>query len=166
MANSILQMKADVENPRTGIEDKKHLAANVSACLSYSYVLMVKTQGYHWNVVGPLFHSVHALTEDHYKNLFEAIDRLGERVRALGYPAPTSITEMITLTALDEDTGNATAEEMLRNLIRDHEVAARRFRDTIDRAERANDAVTADLLTERLAFHEEAIWMLRALLTE
>ena len=84
MTNTVLNMRTDIEHPETGIDDTKLIAMNVSACLADSYILMVKTQAYHWNAVGPLFHSVHELTEKQYENLFSAIDVLAERVRALG----------------------------------------------------------------------------------
>ena len=162
--NAVLNMKPDVEQLQTGIDDEKKMATGMAACLADSYLLMVKTQGYHWNVVGPLFHSIHTLTEEHYNDLFEAIDDLAERIRALGYPAPTSVTQMIGLTALQEDTGNPTTEEMIEQLIHDHEVVSRRFRENAERAEAVKDIVTADMLTERIAFHEKAVWMLRAML--
>lgn len=108
---------------------------------------------------------MHELTEKQYENLFSAIDVLAERVRALGYPAPSSITDMISLSAIDADMGNPTTEEMMQNLVADHETVARRFRESAERAEDGKDPVTADMLTERLAFHEKSSWMLRALLT-
>ena len=165
MPSEVLNMRADVENPETGIESKKKIATNMSGCLADSYLLMVKTQGYHWNTVGPLFRSLHLLTEEHYQNLFQAIDELAERVRALGYPAPGSITEMISRTELEEDTENPTAEKMIENLVADHETVARRFRNTAEMADQNGDLVTADMLTQRIAFHEKAVWMLSALLT-
>ena len=166
MANAVLNMRTDVEHPETGIDNKKLIAMNMSACLSDSYLLMVKTQAYHWNAVGPLFHSIHLLTEEQYDDLFKAIDVLAERVRALGYPAPTSITDMISLSEIEEDVGNPTTEQMVENLIADHEIAARRFRQSAERADSVKDMVSADMLTERLAFHEKAIWMLRAMLAK
>lgn len=166
MANEILNMRPDVDEPETGIDDRQKVAANMSACLADSYLLMVKTQGFHWNAVGPLFHSIHILTEEHYQNLFHAIDELAERIRALGYPAPSSITEMIGLTEIEESTENPTTEEMVAGLAHDHEIVARRFRMSAERAEEVGDVVTADMLTARIAFHEKAIWMLKALLTD
>lgn len=165
MTSTVLNMKPDVESLQTGIESATSLAASLSACLADSYLLMVKTQAYHWNAVGPLFHSVHLLTEEHYTNLFEAVDDLAERIRALGYPAPSSFTEMVTMTGLTEDTGNPTTEAMIENLVADHETTARRFRDAVARAEEHRDVVTADMLTTRIAFHEKAIWMLKAMLS-
>ncbi|WP_340117515.1 DNA starvation/stationary phase protection protein [Pelagibius sp. 7325] len=164
MSSSVLQMKTDVENPETGLENRKRLAGNLTGILADTYLLLVKTQGYHWNVVGPLFVSLHRLTEEQYRDLFEAVDDLAERVRALGHPAPSSITEMIALTQIAEDTGNASAEEMVVNLVADHERIVRRLREAAIMAEEQHDVVTAGMLTDRMAFHEQAVWMLRAVI--
>lgn len=164
MSTSVLQMKTDVENPETGLENRKRLAGNLTGILADTYLLLVKTQGYHWNVVGPLFVSLHRLTEEQYRNLFEAVDDLAERIRALGHPAPSSITEMIALTEIAEDTGNASAEEMVANLVGDHERIVRRLREATIMAEEHHDVVTAGMLTDRMKFHEQAVWMLRAVI--
>ena len=165
MTNSALKMKADVEHPETGLEHRKRLVNNLCGLLADTYLLLVKTQGYHWNVVGPLFVSLHRLTEEQYQNLFEAVDDLAERVRALGFPAPSSITEMIALAEIGEDTGNPTAEQMVENLVSDHEAIVRRLREATVAAEELHDVVTAGMLTDRMQFHEKAVWMLRAVVT-
>lgn len=165
MPNAVLNVRPTVEHPETDLEQRKRLAANLLGVLADSHVLMVKTQGYHWNVVGPLFVSLHQLTEQHYQDLFAAIDDIAERIRALGYPAPGSMADMITHTALSEESGQPTAEAKVHALIRDHETIVRRLRDAVDAAGELRDAVTADLLTQRLHFHEKAIWMLRAVVT-
>jgi starvation-inducible DNA-binding protein len=128
-----------------------------------AYVLMVKTQGFHWDVVGPLFVSLHELTEQQYQDLFAAIDEMAARIRALGYPAPTSIADLMPHSALAEAQGsNCSAEQMVTALISDHETVSRRLRDAVDVAEDLRDVVTADMLTERLQVPERAVWMLRA----
>lgn len=165
MPHSVLNAEQSVENPDTGIDNRKRLTGNLSGLLADTYLLMVKTHGYHWNVVGPLFVSIHKLTEEHYENLFQAVDDIAERIRALGFPAPSSITEMVGLTAIVEDTENPTAAEMLENLSRDHETLVRRLREATEAAEDLHDSVTADMLTARMAFHEQAIWMLKAIST-
>ena len=130
--------------------------------LADAYVLLVKTQGVHWNVVGPLFFSLHQLTEAQYQDLFGAIDEIAERIRALGYPAPTSIAHMMPHSAIVEETGNSSAEQMVEALVHDNETVARRLLEAVEIAEGLRDAATADLLTERLRVHEKAAWMLRA----
>lgn len=165
MATGILNVRATVEHPDTDLEQRKRLVANLTAALADAYVLLVKTQGIHWNVVGPLFVSLHELTERQYQGLFAGIDELAERIRALGYPAPASISDMIPHSALGEETDNLTAEQMVGALIRDHETISRRLRDAVEVADDLRDAATSDLLTERLRFHEKAVWMLRAIVS-
>ena len=51
---------------------------------------------------------------------------------------------------------------MIEDLAKDHEDLARRLRVLVELAGESNDPVTDDLATSRIAFHEEAVWMLRA----
>jgi starvation-inducible DNA-binding protein len=166
MTAQVLKPKATVEKLETGIDDREHLAKALTGCLADTYILMVKTQAYHWNVVGPLFVSIHELTEQHYQNLFKAADELAERVRALGYPTISSTEEMKMMSVVGEESGNPDAEQMIENLVKDHETVAKRFRETGELAEEHHDPVTADMLTERIQFHEQAVWMLKAIITK
>jgi starvation-inducible DNA-binding protein len=166
MSVSVLNARPTVENPDTDLDQRKQLAASLTGMLADAQTLMVKTQGVHWNVVGPLFISLHQLTEDQYNDLFGAIDEIAERIRALGYPAPKSLADMMPHSAIGEETGNPTAEEMVAALARDHETVARRLRDAVETAEGLRDVATADLLTERLQVHEQAVWMLRATIAQ
>ncbi len=163
MSNNVLNVRADLEHPQTGIEDKDRLAHLLTGVLADNFVLMVKTQGYHWNVVGPLFISIHELTEMQYRDLFEAADEIAERIRALGVVAPSSIAELMPFAEIEENTQNPSAEEMLLSLIGDHETISRKLRKSESLSHSHKDAVTSDMLVRRMAFHEKAIWMLKAL---
>lgn len=157
--------KAQLAPVRTGLgeDDRSMLAQHLSQVLADTYVLMVKTHVYHWNVVGPLFMPVHKITEEHYKDLFEAADGIAERIRALGHLAPLSIETMLPKSTVEEEQQRRSAEGMVKQLVADHEQIARRMRDSAAVAEKLEDFVTTDMLTDRLAFHEKAIWMLRAM---
>lgn len=165
MTDTILKARTTVENPETGIVGRKRLATNLSGLLADTMLLMIKTQAVHWNVVGPMFIGIHNLTETQYRDLFEAIDRLAERIRALGYPAPASAAEMLSVTVIEEMSGTPSAEAMIDSLADDHEKISTRLRDVVGAAEEQRDSATAGLLTARLHFHEQAVWMLRAILT-
>jgi starvation-inducible DNA-binding protein len=161
--SDVLDIKPHIEHPDLGIDGRKRLAERLADIVADTYVLLVKTQGYHWNVVGPLFVSLHKLTEEHYEDLFAAGDELAERIRTLGYPAPASLRAMIKDSRISEAKGNPTAEEMVENLVADHETLVRQLREITELAEESHDQGTADMLTERLKAHEKAIWMLRAI---
>jgi starvation-inducible DNA-binding protein len=80
--------------PRTWMDadQRKEIAEGVANVLADAYRLLVNTQGLHWNVEGPMFYSLHKLTEDHYRELFDSTDVLAERIRALGLRLPTCRT--------------------------------------------------------------------------
>lgn len=166
MSYAVLEAKPDIITPDTGVESKRLLSTILTGVLADSYVLMIKSQSYHWNVVGPLFQPIHDITEKHYRDLFEAIDVIAERVRALGQVAPFSFTDMITHAALDEETEARAAGPMVQQLVDDHEALARRFRLMAESAAGARDGATEDLANGRIAFHEQAAWMLRAIISE
>ncbi|WP_427162207.1 Dps family protein [Aliinostoc sp. HNIBRCY26] len=132
--------------------------------LADSYLLLVKTKKYHWDVVGPQFRSLHELWEEHYQALTENIDELAERVRALGgYPIGTmeGFLQVATLKEHAGDVPNATG--MVERLVEDHEQIIRNLREHVDRSgEEFHDQGTADFLTNLMEDHEEMAWMLRS----
>ena len=162
-----LKSKTRDEDFKTGLDDayRSEMAADLSAILAATYKLTIKSHLYHWNVVGPLFRSIHELTEEHYQALFEATDILAERIRALGHVAPVDPAKAVTFAPAASDIAETTAESMINDLISDHEDCVRALRNAADLAETAGDFVTTDILTDRCAFHEKALWMLKAIVT-
>jgi starvation-inducible DNA-binding protein len=145
------------------VPDSAAVVRALARSMADSYALSLKTQGVHWNVTGPLFHSLHTLTEAQYAELAAAVDALAERIRALGAPAPATWRELAALSALDEAIGATEAAAMAARLADDHAKAAARLREGIGLAEEADDPATADLMTQRVTGHDKAAWMLRAL---
>jgi starvation-inducible DNA-binding protein len=100
---------------------------------------------------------------EQYNEMWTALDELAERVRALGVFAPASGKAFAKLTAIDNaDEAPPQAAHMVKNLLAGHETLIRRARESVATAEEANDAASADLLTQRIQSHEKTAWMLRA----
>lgn len=148
----------------TGIPDtaRKEIAEGLSRLLADTYTLYLKTHGYHWNVTGPMFRSLHLMFEEEYIELGAAVDQIAERIRALGYFAPGSYSQFANLTTIAEEEGTPEALDMVRRLVEGHEAVIRTARDLVDTAEAGGDVATADVATERLEVHEKTAWMLRA----
>lgn len=166
MATNVKKLPGKPAELDTGIDQKDRgaVARDLIEVLADTYTLLFKTHVYHWNVVGPLFVPIHDLTEAHYKNLFAAADEIAERIRSLGHPAPISFAGLVSKAVVEEeDDASLTAEQMVEELALDHEKMVKRLRQTAIDADEVDDLVTADLMTQRLAFHEKAIWMLRAI---
>ncbi len=145
-------------------DDRKEIAEGLSRLLADSYTLYLKTHNYHWNVVGPMFNTLHLMFETHYIELAEAVDLIAERIRSVGEPAPATYREFAELSSIEEDTDHPDATEMIKRLVKGHEAVARTARSIYPVVEKASDEPTADLLTQRLQVHEKTAWMLRSML--
>lgn len=144
--------------------DTREVALALGKLLADTHALYLKTHGYHWNVRGPEFPALHALFESQYRELWGALDEIAERIRALGALAPQGQTSMANLTGLKDGDAHFADQEMLRDLLADHEQVCATIRNAIETAEADEDVGTVDLLTERLRAHEKHAWMLRATL--
>ena len=67
---------------------RQQIAAGLGQVLADTSVLYAKTHGFHWNVTGPMFNTLHLMFMGQYTELWNALDVIAERIRALGFPAP------------------------------------------------------------------------------
>jgi starvation-inducible DNA-binding protein len=148
-------------------KDREAITLGLSKLLADTYTLYLTTHNFHWNVTGPMFNSLHQMFMLQYTELWNAVDPIAERIRALGSVAPGSYAQFAALSSLpDAPALPPKALEMVRILVEGHEGVARTARALYDVVGKASDEPTADLLTQRLAVHEQTAWMLRSLLEE
>lgn len=170
MTISVLQTQPKTDtapNSMMAPETRKDLSQMILRALSGTYVLMIKTQAVHWNVAGPMFKPVHDMTEEHYEDLFKAIDDLAERIRALGLRAPMNYQTMENGTDLKPFSDDRlTTGQLITALAADHELLAAELASGIKAAAEIGDPATEDLLTERLRVHQKNAWMLRAMVEQ
>jgi starvation-inducible DNA-binding protein len=144
-------------------KDRKVITDGLGRVLGDTFTLYTKTHSFHWNVTGPNFYSLHNLFKELYEDLIEGGDTIAERIRALGYWAPSSFSELASLSAVKEETHHIyDASDMLRQLVLDNELVVRRLKEVFDVAESNHDGVTADMITQRMNVHSKAAWMLRS----
>ncbi|MBY0466401.1 MAG: DNA starvation/stationary phase protection protein [Burkholderiales bacterium] len=150
-----------------GNKDRAAIAKGLSHLLADTYTLYLTTHNFHWNVTGPMFNSLHAMFMTQYTELWNAVDPVAERIRSLGHVAPGSYAQFGELSSLpDVPTEPPKALEMVRILAEGHEAVARTARRLFPLVDKASDEPTADLLVQRLTVHEQAAWMLRAMLED
>jgi starvation-inducible DNA-binding protein len=150
-----------------GKSDREAIAAGLSRLLADTYTLYLTTHNFHWNVTGPMFNSLHDMFMTQYTELWNAVDPIAERIRALGHVAPGSYAEFGKLSSLpDAPRDPPKAMKMVRILMEGHEAVARTARSLLPVVEAASDEPTTDILVQRLTVHEQSAWMLRSLLEE
>ena len=147
--------------------DREAITDGLGRLLADTYTLYLTTHNFHWNVTGPMFNTLHTMFMQQYTELWNAVDPIAERIRSLGHTAPGSYAQFAALSSLpDAPATPPKALKMVQWLAEGHEAVARTARSIFPLADAANDEPTADLLTQRLAVHERAAWMLRSLLED
>ena len=111
-----------------------------------------------------MFNSLHGMFDTQYNELWDSLDGIAERIRALRMAAPFGDSTLTGLASIQEAPSVPAAMDMVQQLVADHEAVARTARSVFEIADAANDQPSADLLTQRLQVHEKTAWMLRSLL--
>ncbi len=144
---------------------QEECAKVMSKTLADTFSLYMKTLNFHWNVEGQNFYAIHKITESQYKSMATSLDTIAERIRALGYYAPGSYKEFKELTSILDCLSEYRHDyDIVKQLMNDHMTMIGALKESIEVLEEAKDPVSVDLLTARLAFHEDAAWKLRSML--
>ena len=161
--------KADIENVAIGLSQKtiRQVVSYLNVMLADEYILFTKLFKYHWNVTGMAFGPLHKLFAKQYERVFQNIDEIAERVRALGHKPIGTLTEFIQYANLQEHPkSNPTATDMLANIQGDQETIAYNMRKWSKDIARLGDSITVNLIEEYIKKHEKDAWMVRAHLVE
>ncbi|KTC68199.1 DNA binding stress protein [Legionella birminghamensis] len=134
----------------------------LSVILADTYALYLKTQNYHWHVKGPQFKSLHELFEMQYKELAEAVDQIAERILITGHKAPATFKEFERLKRIKDGNSGNSANQMVIELAEDNATLVKDLNQALTLVQENHDEGTANLLSDRIAAHEKAHWMLNA----
>jgi len=145
-------------------KNKAAIAKGLEQLLSDTFTLYLKTHNFHWNVTGPVFNMLHELFEDQYNELWEAVDEIAERIRALGFSVSASFKTFDRLTKIKIPDRAPKANDMIQQLLDGQQAVAKSAHSLAVLVEKADDVGTGDLLARRILAHDKAAWMLQSLL--
>jgi starvation-inducible DNA-binding protein len=155
-------MATKTVNPEVAAEP---VVAALNKLLADSYDLMAQTHLAHWNVEGKDFFQLHTAFQSQYEALFEAIDEIAERTRALGSFSEGGLERLAKLSDLgDMPTGRLPAKDFVAHLIEGHEKASAACKALESAAQEADDLETQDLAIKRRQSHQKTLWMLNSFL--
>lgn len=132
--------------------------------LADSYALMANTHYAHWNVEGSDFFSLHQAFQAQYEGLFEAVDEIAERVRALDAYTIGGLRNFASESGIEEFSTPVAAKDYVAGLVVAHEKAITDAVALRDAAGAANDLETQDLAIGRIQWHQKTAWMLKSFL--
>lgn len=157
-------MKTAAPTASTKVKADSAVIKGLNLFLADSYALMALTHDAHWNVEGADFFALHEAFEKHYDNLFEAVDEIAERVRALDEYVPGGLRHFANLSGIEEFKSPLSPKDYVAGLIVAHEKNMADATTLRDAAGAANDLETQDLAIGRIQWHQKTLWMLKSFL--
>lgn len=145
----------DTASTKKTITDLQQLLANYQ-------IYYTNMRGFHWDVQGKQFFTLHIKFEELYKEAALVIDEIAERILALGGVPENRFSEYLKTASIKELSEVTDGEEIVGHLLDAYKIIIKQERDIISQAEKAEDQVTVDMLTEFLTAQEKLTWMLCA----
>lgn len=139
------------------------LISALKKLLAETIVVRYRAQGYHWNVVGPLFVDLHSLFGEVYSDLDDSVDPLAENLRKLGALAPHRLADFVALADIAETDEPIDATAMVNDLLDGIEALIPCLAEAFEAAEDANQQGIANFIAERIDATQKWAWQLRSI---
>ena len=159
-------MKTMTSEQATSAKTDTRMTDSLNQVLADSYTLLGITHLAHWNVEGNNFFALHQAFENQYKDLFEAVDEIAERVRALGGYAAGGLSRLANMADMEEFAAPMPQKDYVAGLIVAHEKLLQDAIQARETAGQVNDLESQDLMIERITWHEKTLWMLKSFLKQ
>ena len=148
----------------TAVKKNTRVADGLNLMVADTYALMGLTHLAHWNVEGADFFPLHKAFQEQYENLFEAVDEIAERVRALDAFAVGGLSTLASMAQLNEFKSPMPQKDYVAALVVAHEKVVDDATRTREAAGESGDLQSQDLMVKRILWHEKTLWMLKSYL--
>ena len=140
----------------------KESTQNLNLLVADLTVFYQKLRHYHWNVKGPQFFQLHEKFEIIYTEVGDVIDELAERIVGLGGIPLHTLSSMLDVSSIKEDSENPLPEVMVNRTVDDIELITGKLQAAIAVCEEAADRTTTNLLDGIKDGLEAHLWMLKS----
>jgi len=138
------------------------VVTELNVLLADYHVYYQKLRNFHWNILGKNFFDLHNKFEEMYNVTRVKIDEIAERIITLRYHPISKLSDYIEVSKIKESSPLLSDEEMVKDIINDHSILLEQLGKIIDRANKANDEGTVDLIGAYIRELEKSTWMLNA----
>ena len=149
-----------------GLDRKKaeKLVVDLNGLLADYEIFYQNLRGLHWNITGKEFFELHEKFEELYKDAFEKIDEIAERVLTLeGEPLHT-YTDYLKATDIAEEKSVTDGIQGVEVVVKNFRTLIKKERNILALAADANDEGTVSLMSDYISETEKTLWMLNSYL--
>ena len=146
------------------IDNQKVLpvVSELNVLLTDFHVHYQKLRNFHWNILGKNFFDLHNRFEEMYNDTRVKIDEVAERIVTLKYHPISKLSDYIEVSRIKESSHLLTDEEMVADIINDNKIILEQLGKIIERATKAKDEGTVDMIGAYIRELEKSIWLLNA----
>lgn len=142
----------------------KEVVDRLNRLLSDYQIHYQNLRGFHWNIKGHAFFTLHGVFEQYYNEAAERVDQLAERILMLGGTPLHTYKDYLENASIKVYQNVGEAEKAVNSILNDVKYLLKAHHQVMDVAEKADDDVTVDMLTGYNAEDEKKVWMLSAYL--
>ena len=144
--------------------DMSEVIAQLNNLLSTYHVFYLNVRGYHWNVKGEHFFTLHPKFEELYTALQLQIDEIAERILTLGGTPLHAYSDFTQHTSIQEDKNVKDGNACVKGVVTGLQALIAEQRKVSALATDSEDQGTADLVDAYVQEQEKLIWMYNAFL--
>lgn len=142
-------------NPKNSLK----IASKLNELLATYSVFYQNARGYHWNIKGKEFFQLHEKFEELYKELYQKIDDVAERIVTLGGTPYHNFSDNISVSKIKESKDISDSGKAVGEILESYSTILGLQRDIFALADKLNDVGTNTLMSDYITQQEKTVWM-------
>ncbi|PSL22608.1 Dps family protein [Chitinophaga ginsengisoli] len=149
-----------------GLEKKtsKELAQKLNALLAAYQLFYMNVRGFHWNIRGDKFFTLHVKFEELYTDALTKIDEIAERILTLGFTPTHAFSDYIEQSTIEEIKNEGKDIVCVQHVLSGLQSLIEIEREVAAVSSEVGDDGTNDLITTYIREQEKLVWMYNAYL--
>jgi len=141
----------------------EELQLAISKVLADTFGMYYKAHTFHWNTSGPDFYQYHQFLNEIYEELFEAIDKVAEFLKAIDGNPPKKLSVLQQMMSIIESEP-ISALDMINDLYMTNNLVLVSLMRAYQLADDAGELGLSNFIQDRIGVHQKHGWMLKATL--
>jgi starvation-inducible DNA-binding protein len=122
-------------------------------------------RGFHWNIKGHGFFTLHAKFEEMYDDAADKVDEIAERILMLGGTPANKFSDYLKTAEIKEVSGIDRMDDALKSILDSYGILITHERAILSAASEIGDESTVSLMNDFLVGQEKMVWMITASLS-